>query len=57
MPAGLIAQILDEDEYDVEAVLFNWIEFLRRQPINGEIYYSFYHSSFHHWLRRQLNVG
>ena len=57
MPAGLIAQILDEDEYDVEAVLSNWIEFLRRQPIDTEIYYSFYHSSFHPWLRRQLNVG
>ncbi len=57
MPAGLIAQIIDEDEYDVEAVLFNWVEFLRRQPIDGEIYYSFYHSSFHHWLARQLNVG
>ena len=57
MPAGLIAQILDEDEYDVEAVLFNWIEFLRRQPIDTEIYYSFYHSSFQHWLHRKLNVG
>jgi ABC-type dipeptide/oligopeptide/nickel transport system ATPase subunit len=57
IPAELIAQIIDEDEYDVEAVLFNWIEFLRRQPIDGEIYYSFYHSSFHHWLARQLNVG
>jgi len=53
MPAGLIAQIIDEDEYDVEAVLSNWIEFLRRQPIDGEIYYSFYHSSFHYWLERQ----
>jgi hypothetical protein len=57
MPAGLIAQIIDEDEYDVEAVLFNWVEFLRRQAIDREIYYSFYHSSFHHWLARQLNVG
>jgi hypothetical protein len=57
MPAGLIAQIIDEDEYDVEAVLFKWIEFLRRQVIDREIYYSFYHSSFHHWLARQLNVG
>ncbi|MEW6498128.1 MAG: ATP-binding protein [Cyanobacteriota bacterium] len=57
MPAGLIAQIIDEDEYDVEAVLFNWVEFLRRQPIDREIYYSFYHSSFHHWLARQINVG
>jgi hypothetical protein len=57
MPAGLIAQIIDEDEYDVEVVLFNWVEFLRRQPIDTEISYSFYHSSFHHWLRRQLKVG
>ena len=55
--AHAIAQIIDEDEYDVEAVLSDWVEFLRRQPIDGEIYYSFYHSSFHHWLARQLKVG
>jgi hypothetical protein len=37
MPAGLIAKMIDEDEYDVEAVLENWIEFLQQQRIEGEI--------------------
>jgi hypothetical protein len=57
MPAGLIAQIIDEDEYEVEAVLENWIEFLLQQPIDGETRYSLYHSSFRDWLGRQLNLG
>jgi hypothetical protein len=57
MPAGLIAQIIDEDEYEVEEVLENWIEFLQQQPIDGETRYSLYHSSFRYWLGRQLNLG
>ena len=57
MPAGLIAQIIDEDEYEVEEVLENWIEFLQQQRIDGETCYSLYHSSFRDWLGRQLNLG
>jgi hypothetical protein len=53
--AQLIAQMIDEDEYDVEAVLENWIEFLQQQQIDGEIRYSLYHSSFRDWLGQQLS--
>jgi hypothetical protein len=54
--AEAIAQMIDEDEYEVEEVLENWIEFLQQQRIDGEIRYSFYHSSFRDWLGRQLNL-
>jgi len=53
--AQLIAETIDEDEYDVEAVLENWIEFLQQEQIDREICYSLYHSSFRDWLGQQLN--
>ncbi len=55
MSAGLIAEMIDGDEYEVEEVLENWIEFLQQQRIGGEIRYSLYHSSFRDWLRRQFS--
>lgn len=48
--AELIAQIIDEDEYEVKEVLENWLEFLQQQQIGGETLYSLYHSSFRDWL-------
>ena len=54
--AEFIAETIDEDEYDVEAVLENWIEFLQQQQIEGEIYYRLYHSSFRNWLYQQFNT-
>ncbi|HEY9800775.1 MAG TPA: hypothetical protein V6D25_10490 [Leptolyngbyaceae cyanobacterium] len=53
--ASAIAQILDEDEYEVEEVLENWYEFLQRQQVDGETYYSLYHSSFRLWLAKQIS--
>ncbi len=53
--AETIARAIDEDEYDVEAVLENWIEFLQQQQIGQETRYSLYHSSFCNWLQKQLN--
>jgi hypothetical protein len=53
--AQLIAEMIDEDEYDVEAVLENWIEFLQQEQIDREIRYSLYHSSFRDWLGQQLS--
>lgn len=57
LSAELIAQIVDEDEYEVEKVLENWLEFLHHQTIGEETFYSFYHSSFRHWLGKQLNLA
>ncbi|MDZ8088946.1 MAG: ATP-binding protein [Nostoc sp. DedQUE12b] len=49
-PAAGIAQIIDTDEYEVEEVLENWLEFLQQKQIASETYYSLYHSSFRDWL-------
>jgi AAA domain len=53
----LIAQIVDEDEYEVEKVLENWLEFLHQQIRGEETFYSFYHTSFQNWLGKQLNLS
>jgi hypothetical protein len=45
-----IANTINTDEYEVEEVLESWLEFLHQEQIDGEIYYSLYHSSFRHWL-------
>ncbi|MEH2078776.1 MAG: ATP-binding protein [Nostoc sp.] len=51
--AAGIAQIIDTDEYEVEEVLENWLEFLQQKPIASETHYSLYHSSFRDWLGKQ----
>ncbi|MBD1902693.1 ATP-binding protein [Trichocoleus sp. DQ-A3] len=55
--AEAIARIIDEDEYEVEEVLENWIEFLQQQQIGGATCYSLYHSSFRNWLGKELNLS
>ena len=48
-----IAQIIDTDEYEVEEVLENWLEFLQQQRIASETHYTLYDSNFRDWLGRQ----
>lgn len=55
LSAKAITQIIDEDEYDVEEVVENWLEFLQQQRVGGETRYSFYHSSFRLWLAEQIS--
>lgn len=45
-----MAAAINEDEYDIEEVLENWIEFLIEQLIDGEIHYRLYHRHFQEWL-------
>jgi hypothetical protein len=52
-----IAQIIDEDEFDIKEVLENWLEFLQVEPIEGKTRYSLYHFSFRNWLTQQLNAA
>ncbi|MEO0837633.1 MAG: AAA family ATPase [Cyanobacteria bacterium J06643_5] len=47
-----ISEIIDVDEYDVEEILEDWIEFLNINQIEGENCYSLYHQSFREWLIR-----
>ncbi|MBD2681048.1 MULTISPECIES: ATP-binding protein [Nostoc] len=49
----MIAEILDEDEYEIKVILDKWREFLHFQSIGAEINYSLYHPSFHDWLSQQ----
>ena len=49
-----IAEILDEDEYDIEIILEKWREFLPLETQNNIPHYQFYHPSFHHWLKEKL---
>jgi hypothetical protein len=53
LSVSAISNIIDEDEYEIEKVLDNWIEFLNQQEIGGEICYSLYHNSFREWLGKQ----
>ena len=53
LSVNAISEIIDEDEYDVEKALDNWIEFLNKQEIGGGICYSLYHDSFRNWLGKQ----
>ena len=52
--ADLIAKTIDEDEYEVEGVLENWLEFVQQQ-IGGVTLYSLYHSSFRDWLSKRIS--
>ncbi|MFN6560461.1 MAG: ATP-binding protein [Nostoc sp. ChiSLP01] len=49
----MIAEILDEDEYEIKVILDKWREFLHLESIAAEINYSLYHASFRDWLRQQ----
>jgi ABC-type dipeptide/oligopeptide/nickel transport system ATPase subunit len=52
--AEAIADAIDEDDYEVEEALENWIEFLQQQHVDAETRYSLYHSSFRDWLGKHL---
>jgi hypothetical protein len=47
-----IANFLNTDEYDVEEVLENWVEFLIQENRSENIYYSFYHFSFRDFINK-----
>jgi len=52
---NMIAEILDEDEYDVKSVLNDWIEYVTPKINQDEqkTYYSIYHRSFLEFLKGQ----
>jgi len=49
-----ITEVIGKDEYEVEEVLENWLEFLVQQKVSTETHYCFYHDSFRDWLAEQL---
>lgn len=51
LSAEAIAETLDEDEYEIELILADWIEFLQWDEIESEICYRWYHPSFCQFLK------
>ena len=47
----IIAEFAQQDESDVEDVLKEWVEFLSKQEVEGEVCYSIYHASFLDFLK------
>jgi hypothetical protein len=47
----MIAEYAQQEKPDVEDVLKEWFEYLRKQEIGGKSYYSIYHASFLEFLR------
>ncbi|MEG4028874.1 MULTISPECIES: AAA family ATPase [unclassified Microcoleus] len=52
----MIAGIAKEDECDVKAVLDEWVEYLKRQNVDGEICYGIYHASFLDFLKAKREM-
>jgi hypothetical protein len=52
----MIAGIAKEDECDVEAVLKEWVEYLKHQEVDGETCYGIYHASFLDFLKAKRKM-
>jgi hypothetical protein len=57
IPCEKIAAIAEQDEYEVQKILDDWFEYLRKQPEDGYDCYSIYHASFLNFLKpkKELN--
>ncbi|KYC40722.1 NACHT domain protein [Scytonema hofmannii PCC 7110] len=53
IPCEMIAGIAGQDEYDVQSVLDEWVEYLTKQEIEGETCYSIYHASYLDFLKEK----
>ncbi|MBR8834844.1 MAG: transcriptional regulator [Stigonema ocellatum SAG 48.90 = DSM 106950] len=47
----MIAKIAEQDEYEVQKVLDQWVEYLKDQKIDEKTCYSIYHTSFLDFLK------
>ncbi|WP_236721344.1 ATP-binding protein [Trichormus sp. NMC-1] len=58
IPCEKIAAIAEQDEYEVEKILDEWIEYLRKRTEDGYDCYSIYHASFLNFLKpkKELNL-
>ena len=51
IPCEMIADILEEDKYEVELLLDEWVEYVKPKEIEGESCYGIYHKSFLDFLK------
>ncbi|MEG4857353.1 NACHT domain-containing protein [Microcoleus sp. K1-B6] len=57
IPCEMIAGIAEVDECDVKKVLEDeWVEYLKKQNVDGEICYSIYHASFLDFLKSKREM-
>ena len=56
IPSEMIAGIAKEDECDVEAVLKEWVEYLKHPKVDGETCYGIYHASFLDFLKAKREI-
>ncbi|WP_242046076.1 MULTISPECIES: helix-turn-helix domain-containing protein [Calothrix] len=53
IPCEMIAKIAGKEEFEVQKVLDDWVEYLKKQNIEGDDCYSIYHASFLDFLQAQ----
>jgi hypothetical protein len=54
IPGEMIAGIADQDKFEVQKVLDEeWVEYLTKKEIDGEVCYSLYHTSFLDFLKKK----
>ncbi|MBD2207658.1 transcriptional regulator [Calothrix sp. FACHB-1219] len=53
IPCEMIAKIAGKEEFEVQKVLDDWVEYLKKQNIEGDDCYSIYHASFLDFLQSQ----
>jgi hypothetical protein len=56
IPCDMIAGITEVDECDVKAVLDEWVEYLKKQNVDGDICYTIYHASFFDFLKAKREM-
>lgn len=56
IPCEMMAEIAQEDEFEVQKVLDEWCEYLKRQNLDEEICYSIYHASFLDFLKAKREL-
>ncbi|MEG5031988.1 transcriptional regulator [Microcoleus sp. AT3-D2] len=56
IPCEMIAGIAEKDECNVGKVLDEWVEYLKKQNVEGEICYTIYHASFLDFLKAKREM-
>jgi hypothetical protein len=56
IPCEMIAGIAGVDECEVAQVLDEWVEYLKKQQVDGEICYTIYHASFLDFLKAKREM-
>jgi translation elongation factor EF-Tu-like GTPase len=57
IPCHIIAGIAEVDECEVAQVLEDeWVEYLKKQNVEGEMCYTIYHASFLDFLKNKRNM-